>query len=583
MTSSKKIRRIFYLMKTIFRVLCFLVLAVMLVACGGQATPAAPAAPEKPAEAQQAPPAEAGEPAQPSAEARPLVIIASDAPGSADPAENWQFGGAAYLPNVYDTLFRFAGESNPKMEPQLAAEIPTVENGGISSDGLVYTIKLNPAAKFHDGSAVNADAVIYSFERMKSLKLGVEGISANSIDKMEKVDDATVKFTLTKPFSDFKNALSSVWGAYIVNPAVVKANEGKKDDGSSDWGNAWLKEHDAGSGPYVMSSFDAANNTVTLERYKDYWGGWANPKPVEKVIIRWLAEATGARPLLEKGDADILVNPPATDFEALGKTSGIATKKFPSIMQYYIALNGSAKPLDDVRVRQALAYSFNLDKVISDIFLGSLVKMEAAVGPGYPDVYPAKTQYPYDLEKAKALLKDAGLENGFEMTVNSIGAMPNDTAVLEFWQADLAKIGVTMKIQQVDYDTFDKGWFKCNAVTAPNLGQAVALGVGGDYPSAWEVLAQVYPTPRLSGDACSVVYLNTPELNDTFKQITASTDAAERQTLFQSLYDTIANEAGAIWVGQGTDLVAMRDTVQGYEYFFSRGGNYVPLEKISVK
>ena len=161
--------------------------------------------------------------------------------------------------------------------------------------------------------------------------------------------------------------------------------------------------------------------------------------------------------------------------------------------------------------------------------------------------------------------------------------MPNESAVLEFWQADLAKIGVTLKIQQVDYGTFDQGWFKCNAATAPNLGQASALGVGGDYPSAWEVLAQVYPTPRLSGDECSVVYLNTPELNDTFKKVTQSTDPAERQTLFQTLYDTIANEAGAIWVGQGMELVTMRDAVQGYEYYFSRGGNYIPLEKISLK
>jgi peptide/nickel transport system substrate-binding protein len=577
-------------MKTMFRVLSILVLAAMLAACGGQASPAAPAAapqaPEEPAAAQQAPPAEAGEPTQavqPAAEARPLMIIASDSPASADPAENWSFGGAAYLPNVYETLFRFVGESNPKMEPQLATELPTVENSGISSDGLVYTIKLNPAAKFHDGSPVNADAVIYSFERMKALKLGVDGISANAIDKMEKLDEATVKFTLVKPFSDFKNALSSVWGAYIVNPTVVKAHETKKDDGSSDWGNAWLKEHDAGSGPYVMSSFDTANNTITLERNKEYWGGWTNSKPVEKVIIRWLAEATGARPMLEKGDVDIVINPPANDFDALGKTSGIVAKKFPSIMQFYIALNGSAKPLNDVRVRQALAHSFDVDKVISDIFLGNLVKMEAAVGPGYPDVYPAKTQYPYDLEKAKALLKEAGLENGFELTVNSIGAMPNDTAVLEFWQADLAKIGVTLKIQQVDYGTFDQGWFKCNAATAPNLGQASALGVGGDYPSAWEVLAQVYPTPRLSGDKCSVVYLDSPKLNETFNKITQSTDPTERQTLFQSLYDTIADEAGAIWVGQGMDLVTMRDTVQGYEYYFSRGGNYIPLDKISLK
>jgi len=589
-------------MKTSIRLMTLLVLVAMLAAC---ATPAAPAEPQA---AKQVPPAEAVQPTEPplppeppaanqeppaevqvtqvveeAPAERPFVIVASDAPSSADPGENWAFGGAAYLPNVYETLFRFVGESNPKMEPLLAAEIPTQENGGISQDGLVYTIKLKQNAKFHDGSPVNAEAVIYTFERMQTLKLGVDGISANSIAKMEKADDFTVKFTLTKPFSDFLNALSSVWGAYIVNPVVAKANEGKREDGSNDWGNAWLKEHDAGSGPYVMASFDTANNTITLERFKEYWGGWQNPKPVEKAIIRWLAEPTGARPLIEKGDADVVINPPATDFAALEKTSGLVAKRYPSIMQFYIALNGAAKPLDDVKVRQALAHSFNTEKVISDIFLGNLVKMEAAVGPGYPDVYPAKTQYPDDLEKAKALLAEAGLGDGFEFSVNSIGAVPNETDVLEFWQADLAQIGVDMKIQQVDYATFDQAWFKCNAATAPNIGQASALGVGGDYPSAWEVIAQVYPNPRLSGDPCSVVYLDSKALNDTFAQITASTDPQERKTLFQSLYDTIADEAGAIWIGQGMDLVVLRDTVQGYQYEFSRGGNYVPLANISIQ
>ncbi|MEI7989928.1 MAG: ABC transporter substrate-binding protein, partial [Chloroflexota bacterium] len=516
-------------------------------------------------------------------EVRPFVIIASDQPNSADPAENWAFGGAAYLPNVYETLFRFVGESSPKMEASLAAEIPTLENGGISKDGLTYTIKLNKDAKFHDGSAVNADAVIYTFERMKALKLGPDGISANSIDKLEKVDETTVKFTLVKPFSDFLNALSSVWGAYIVNPAVAKANEAKKDDGSSDLGNAYLKEHDAGSGPYVLTSVDAANNTITLDRYKDYWGGWKNAKPVEKAIIRWLAEAANGRALIEKGEADVAVNLPATDFAALEKASGMVAKKYPSIMQFHIAFNSASKPLDNPKVRQALMYTFNSDQIISDIFLGNLVKMQSAVGPGYPDVYPAKTQYTYDLEKAKALLKEAGLEKGFELKINYFGAVPNDQAMLETWQADLAQVGVTLKIEQIDPAVFDKGWFKCNADKTPNLGQAAALGVGGDYPSAWEVMAQVYSVPRLGGEKCAVTYVDDAKLNEQFAKLTNTTDPAERKTLFQGIYDQLAELAGAIPVGQGMDLVVMRDAVQGYEYSFSRGGNYIPLEKISLK
>jgi len=514
----------------------------------------------------------------PAAPARPIVIVASDQPSSADPAENWAFGGAAYLPHVYDSLFRFVGDTSPKLETLLAAEIPTTANGGISADGLVYTIKLKANAKFHDGSPINADAVIYSYERIKALNKGANGITADWIVKMDKVDDLTVKFTLTQPFSDFLNSMGSVWGNYIVNPKVAKANE--KDN---DWGYAWLLDHDAGSGPYVLTSFDHANNQITLDRYSNYWGGWKNQKPIAKAIFRWLPEATMARSMLEKGDADIVVNLQSTDFAALQKATGFVSEKHPSIMQYYLGMNGSVKPLDDARVRQALQYSFNTDKVISDIFNGNMLKMNAAVGPGYPDVYPAKTQYTYNLDQAKSLLKEAGYENGLEVTINVMHFWPNDSAVAEFWQADLAKIGVKLNIQETDQGTWSMAWFNdCTAGTAPNIGQISTMGVGGDYPSAWEVIAQVYPVPRLGGGKCSAVYIDDSALNDLFSKITNTTDPGQRQSLFQNLYDTIANDAGAIWIGQGVDLVTMRDVVQGYKYYFSMGGNYVPLSQMSL-
>ena len=514
----------------------------------------------------------------PAAQARPIVIVASDQPNSADPAENWAFGGAAYLPHVYDSLFRFVGDTSPKLETLLAAEIPTTANGGISGDGLVYTIKLKPNAKFHDGSPINADAVIYSYERIKALNKGANGITADWIAKMDKVDDLTVKFTLTQPFSDFLNSMGSVWGNYIVNPKVAKANE--KDN---DWGYAWLLDHDAGSGPYVLTSFDHANNQITLDRYSNYWGGWKNQKPIAKAIFRWLPEATMARSMLEKGDADIVVNLQSTDFAALQKATGFVSEKHPSIMQYYLGMNGSVKPLDDARVRQALQYSFNTDKVISDIFNGNMLKMNAAVGPGYPDVYPAKAQYTYNLDQAKSLLKEAGYENGLEVTINVMHFWPNDSAVAEFWQADLAKIGVKLNIQETDQGTWSTAWFNdCTAGTAPNIGQISTMGVGGDYPSAWEVIAQVYPVPRLGGGKCSAVYIDDSALNDLFSKITNTTDPGQRQSLFQNLYDTIATDAGAIWIGQGVDLVTMRDVVQGYKYYFSMGGNYVPLSQMSL-
>ena len=154
-------------MKTFYKILIVFVLLAVITACAAKATQVVPTVVPT-----------ATQPLKPAGPVtRPMVIIASDDPGSADPAENWNFGGAAYLPNVYEGLFRFVGSSSPKMEPWLAAEIPTVENNGISSDGLTYTIKLKTNAKFHDGSPVNADAVVYSLQRIEALQKGANGVS----------------------------------------------------------------------------------------------------------------------------------------------------------------------------------------------------------------------------------------------------------------------------------------------------------------------------------------------------------------------------------------------------------------------
>ncbi len=503
---------------------------------------------------------------------RPIVIIASDQPGPADPAENWTFGGAAYLPLVYDSLYRYTGEKAPTLEPLLANALPD-----ISADGLVYTVKLKQNLKFHDGSPLNADAVVYSYERIKALNKGANGITADWIAGIKKIDDTTVEFTLKQPFSDFLTSMGSVWGNYIVNPKVCKDHEV-----DSDWGYAWLLDHDAGSGPYTLESFDQANNTITLARYKDYWKGWKNSKAPEKAIIRWLADPTQARLMLEKGEADIAVNLPTTDFASLQKASGFNSYTYPSIMQYYLAMNGTVKPLDDARVRQALQYTFNADKVISDIFGGNLTKMSSAVGPGYSNLYSAKTVYSYDLEKAKALLADAGYANGFEVTINVMGFWPNDKAVLEFWQADLAKVGVKLNIQQIDGGTWGDAWWNCTASTASGIGQISAMAVGADYPSAWELLAQVYPVPRLGGGKCSVVYIDNPTIDAAFTQIASVTDTNARIQIIDSVLEATAQDAATIWVGQAVDLVTMRDVVKGYSYSFAMGGTYVPLPLISL-
>ena len=151
-------------------------------------------------------------------------VVAFGPPDTIDPGENWNgAGGFVIIAHVYDALFRFEGAETAKLTPLLAVEVPTVENGGISEDGLQYTIKLKPEAAFPDGSPVNAEAVKFSYDRTKALALGVDFL-LDQIEETEAVDEHTVRFTIKQPFSPFLNSLGSIFANSIVNPAVVEAN-----------------------------------------------------------------------------------------------------------------------------------------------------------------------------------------------------------------------------------------------------------------------------------------------------------------------------------------------------------------------
>jgi peptide/nickel transport system substrate-binding protein len=487
-----------------------------------------------------------------------------------DPGKNWGWeGNVLFL--MYDGLFRSKGEASPIVEPWLATEIPSVENGGISADGLVYTVKIKPGVKFHDGTPLDANAVIYTYDRMQKLATGVDNLTANWITKMEAVDPLTVRFTLKQPFGDFIISMSSIWGNMIVNPTLVKANEGKLEDGSPDFGSIWLYDHEAGSGAYKLVSIDLTQNTVTLERNVDWWRGWpSDGKMIEKIILRTMVPSSNARLLLEKGDVDMAMTLTASDYEALKGTAGIINETYLAAQQNYIGFNNSSEKLKDVRVRQALLYSFPYTSVIEDIFRGHLAPMTTAVGPGYTEVYTPKTVYTQDLGKAKALLEAAGYspQHPLELTYNAThAAWPEDTAVAELWQSVLQDIGVKLNIKDQDKGVWNKAWWGCTATENPNIGELSTMAISGDYPSAWETMMQVFP--MIPGQDCTAVYINDSEVNDLFTQIAAANDVAKRKPLLENLYEQLNQKAYALQVGEAVSVISYRDWVKGYYYSFA--------------
>jgi peptide/nickel transport system substrate-binding protein len=505
-----------------------------------------------------------------------LVFLASDALYSLDPAENWDYGGGAtILSHVYEGLFKFVGADKVTLEPNLALEVPTVENGGISEDGLTYTVKLKPNAVFHDGTPVNAEAVVFSYERTRALKLGVDFLF-DQVDTITALDDLTVQFTLKKPFSAFLSSIGGLWGNSIVSPTTVMANS----TGDDDLCHEYLLFNDAGSGAYLLESYDPDQKQAVLVRDPNWWQGWDDGPHIERVVILWITEAATIRSMLERGDAHIAANLTPEDWDALSTVEGVTTIEAPSSLQCEIVLNNAKPPLDNPKVRQALSYAFNYEQAIEGIMGGHAVKLDSVCTPMSLGYAPASTQYTYDLDKAKALLEEAGLGDGFTFELYALHLFLNDQLLLEMFQADLAKIGVTLEVKVMESNAFLSQHLSGNI---DDSFMGFIGNIGPDYPDAYEMLALCYAeNSRPPAFCCNFEFYSSPKMEEILTRIEGALDPEERQAALQEGFDLAFEDQGMMWLFNFKQLIGMRSNVQGWEYSFLLGANYAPFEKMSL-
>jgi peptide/nickel transport system substrate-binding protein len=517
-----------------------------------QATEAQPASVAAP-EATEAPAAAEGETTF-------IVLVPADT-NTLDPAVNYDFSGAPFLGPVYDNLVKSVGTEEAKIVPDLA------ESWQASDDGLTWTFKLREGAKFHDGTPVNAEAVKYTFDRLLAMNTGGAVLFA-SIDKVEAVDDLTVQFILKEPFSGFLASLTSIWGPLIVSPTTVKAHE--KD---GDWGQAWLTENDAGSGPYMLESW-TRNEQMVLVRNPDYWGGWGD-KYLDRIIIRYVTETSTQRLIMEKGDADAAVGMSNEDLDALMASTDIVVEEHPAMVIKEVRINTTKKPLDDVRVRQALAYTMDYDQVAEGVLSGHAKRMTSVMAEGVPGYYKPSFMYVKDLDKARQLLAEAGYADGFSLDYIWLTEVPEDRQIGEMWQADLKEVGIDLNVQEMPLNT----WWEAQA--APETAPQTMMGAWGlDYADATSQLWAMYYSGNFPPVGSDYYFYKNDRVDELLQQGRAETDQAKLDAIYQEAVETIYTEAPEIWVVQNNERVALQSNVKGYEYTLSYYRNYFPFEQM---
>ncbi|GAB4171385.1 MAG: ABC transporter substrate-binding protein [Thalassobaculales bacterium] len=349
-----------------------------------------------------------------------------------DPHTVFDVARVATRLNFYDGLYRWV-DNPPKLIPWLA------ESHTVSADGLTWTFKLKPGTKFHDGSELTAEDVVYSMERMLALKKGAAVLFLPVLEpgKTKAVDKHTVSFTLKEPSAIFGATVSEI---HVVNSKQVKANT-KGDD----WGQPWLARNVAGSGSYKLKRHDPALGFIG-ERNKDHFYGWG-PKAFDEIEFRTVLE-TNTRVLgLIKGDyhgLDGYLTPDQID--RLKKEPSVQILEQESMRVFYYALNNARPPLNDINFRKALNHAFDYDGFINDVMKG-LVARNPTIIPNNMWGAPKDVKgYTFDLEKAKEYLSKVK-EPLRPITIGVLAGFSETEQAAALFQSTARKIGIDIRIE----------------------------------------------------------------------------------------------------------------------------------------
>jgi peptide/nickel transport system substrate-binding protein len=537
------------------------VLALLLAACAPAPAPAPAQAPEPtkaPAAATKAPePTKA--PAAPAAAPKVLIVASGQDISNLDPHTGDGYSNRAMHRNVYDPLVRYEGNPS-KIVPNLA------ESWTISPDGLEYTFKLVKDAKFHDGSPVTADAVKYSFNRSLKLKKGGNWMFASAMDENSTsvVDANTVKIKLTKPFAPFLSVLP--W-MFVVNPKIVDANLGSDD------GQTWLKDHDAGSGPFMVKRWEPGT-LYEIERFSGYWkkGGGNLTGAIWKIT----RETSSQRLAVQKGDAHIAVDLTGDDMDFLKGSQGVVLVEQPEFRTFSIKLNYQNGPLADPALRKAVSYAFDYDAMLEAEGAGHAVLMRGPLPPGILGADPNLDVPRMDLAKAKEwLAKSQSPNGGIKLTYVYVSGLEIERKLGLILLDSLKKLNIELDVKQLVWP--DMVALTKDPKTTPDFFPVFQTA---NYADPDNIAYAAYHGSQ-TGNWSNPTYKSakTDELIEKGRTTLAE---ADRIKIYGDLQKQIVDDAPDIFGVLENRKLAMRDSVQGWE-FVPIASNAIEFFPLSLK
>ncbi|MGO1117779.1 ABC transporter substrate-binding protein [Rhodovibrionaceae bacterium A322] len=366
-----------------------------------------------------------------------IMAYAIDDMISLDPAEIFEFTAAEYAGNTYDRLIAYDVNDVSNIYGGAA------ESWTVSDDGKTFTFKMRQGINFASGNPMTAEDAAFSLQRVILLDkspafiLSQFGFTADNVrDRIRATDDSTLVVELEKPFAPtfVLYCLTATVGSVVDKKTVME----HEVDG--DLGHAWMRTNYAGSGPFALKAWKP-NTSLSLTRNDDYWDGASEMK---RVLIRHVAEAATQQLLLEKGDVDIARNLEADQLASIAGNDKLKTQAMEKGAVYYLGLSQKNPNLAKPEVRQALKYLVDYEGMAGTILDGRATIHQAFLPKGFLGALE-ETPFSLDVDKAKALLAEAGLADGFTVTMDTRNTT-TITQMAQSIQATFAQAGVKLEI-----------------------------------------------------------------------------------------------------------------------------------------
>lgn len=451
---------------------------------------------------------------------------AQDATGL-DPHTQTAFSSLRLLELIYEPLVRLDADLN--VVPAVA------ESWSFSDDGLTLTFKLDPNAKFSDGTQVTAEDVKASFERLLDEATAAAAHSNFlSISDIDAPDPATVVFTLSQQDAPILVAMATINAAVL--PAKIIA------DGS-------VATTTLGSGPFVLDQWNP-NASEVLSVNADWAGG---DIAYDGINISVLPDETAILASLRAGQTDFaLLNDPLVA-TLVPNEPNVQLNAIPGLAYNVLQLNPSRPPMDNLQVRQAISCAVDRQDVLDTALVGEGKVTGPLTMPAYASDPSTLFCYEQDLEKAKALMAEAGVDGFTAKVIAATGEPPVASAEAQVLQSQLAEIGITLEIELMELNVYVDRWL------AGDFDMAVAQN--GGRPDPYPMYNRYFTK---DGNLVNVSNFTDDEIDSLLQQGRVETDPEKRREIFAQFEQRLTELSPWIWLSASNIYTAQRDNVSGF-------------------